>query len=191
MAQADPGTRSPGRLVIAYQTLGLEHLSAAWLVEGVDIDASIDQLRDDASAFANALMDSCPNTSFAHSWSIVDPDGVQLVSENFSSPIAGTRSASDTLAAHSVQYTVTGKGESGSVALKSGITRTSIFAGLFPTSGMFGKDFLIATDGILWDLVSFLRDNDRIGADKFGQKATYSSRGLIQINAYWQREFGL
>lgn len=191
MPQTDPIIRSPGRMVIEYQTLGTEHLSSAWLVNGVDIDASLDQLRDDAIAFANAIMDSCPNTSFAHGWHITDPDGVQLVSENFTDPIAGTRSTSDMLTANSMQLSVTGKGESGSVLVKAGVTRTSIFNGLLPVSGFAGKDFLIPSGGMLDDLLQFLRNNDRMGADKFGQKATYSSRGLIQINAYWQRELGL
>lgn len=191
MAQTDPGTRSPGRMVIGYQTTGIEHLAGAWLVAGVDIDVQLEALRTDAIDFATALMDSCPNTSFAHTWYIVDQDGVQLVSENFENAIAGTRSTSDTMASNAMQLSVTGKGESGSVLVKSGITRTSVFVGMIPLAGFGGKDFVIPADGLLWDLLTWIREADRVGADKFGQKASYSSRGLIQVNAYWQRDFGI
>ena len=191
MALTDPGTRSPGRMVIEYQTLGIEHLASAWLLEGVNIDASIDDLRGVAISFASALMDSCPNTSFAHTWNIVDPDGVNLFAENYDTSISGTHTSDGAITSQSVQVTVTGKGTPPTIGVAKGFTRTSIFTGLFNTTYELSKDFIIVADETCWDLVQLLRDNLFIGADKFGQKATYASRELVQINGHWQRNYGL
>jgi hypothetical protein len=66
-----------------------------------------------------------------------------------------------------------------------------MFTGLFSTVYELNKDFVIAADDTAWDLVQLLRDSLFIGADKFGQKATYASRALVQINGHWQRNYGL
>lgn len=192
MPLTDPGTRSPGRLVLGYQTSGIEHLAGAWLATGLDLDANVDNLRGDASSFGNALMDSCPNTSDAHTWYIVDPDGVTLFSENFAEIIIGTRVPTGTsFTSQSTEITVTGKGTPPVITGALGVTRTSCFIGFFTPEFMLNKDYLAVGDGIGWDLLQFLRESDRVGCDKFGQKATYSSRILLDINSHYEKVYGI
>lgn len=192
MPLTDPGTRSPGRLVIGYASAGLEHLAGAWITTGLDLDASVDTLRGDASSFASALMDSCPNTSYAHTWYIIDPSGITLFSENFPEVIPGVRTAGDgSFTSQSAMITATGKGTPPTITEALGVTRTSVFLGFFQPSFMLNKDFLVVADGVGWDLLQFLRENDRVGCDKFGQKATYSSRILVDINSHYETEYGI
>jgi len=191
MPLTDPGTRSPGRLVIGYQTLGIEHLAGAWLVAGVDPDASLSSLRTEATEFATVLMGSCANTSYAHSWYIMDADGVTMFAENFPAPIPGTHSADGALTSQSIEITYSGKGTPSTLAVKSGRTRTSVFTGLLAPTYELTKDFAIFPGGPEDDGVTFLRESELIGADKYGQKATYSSRMLVQINAHYQKDYGV
>jgi hypothetical protein len=192
MPLTDPGTRSPGRLVISYQVGTIEHLSGAWIIASLDLDASLSDLRGDASSMASAIMDSCPNTADAHTWSLVDPAGVTLFSENFADLIPGTRTpAEGSFTAQSAMITVTGKGTPPTITTALGVTRTSVFLGFFTPSFMLNKDYLAVGDGIGWDLLIFLRESDRVGCDRFGQKATYSSRVLLDINSHYEKNYGI
>lgn len=192
MPLTDPGTRSSGRLVIGYQVGAIQHLAGTWIVAGLDLDAGLSDLRGDASSMANAMMDSCSNTSGAYTWYLVDPTGVTLFSENFPEVISGTRTpAEGSFTAQSAMITVTGKGTPPEITTALGVTRTSLFLGFFTPSFMLDKDYLAVGDGIGWDLLIFLRESDRVGCDKFGQKATYSSRILLDINSHYEKNYGI
>lgn len=192
MPLTDPGTRSPGRLVIGYQSAGLEHLAGAWIIAGLDLDASLSDLRGDATTFAGAIMDSCPNTAYAHTWYIVNASGVTLFSENFPEVIPGVRVPGEgSFTSQSTMITATGKGTPPEITSALGVTRTSVFLSFFTPSFMLNKDFLAVGDGIGWDLLIFLRENDRVGCDRFGQKATYSSRILLDVNSHYEKNYGI
>lgn len=192
MSLTDPGTRSPGRLAIGYQTAAIEHRSACWGIHGLDLDSSLTLIRGDANVFATALMACCPNTSFAHTWYILNPDGVELYSENFEAAIVGSATPPDpSYTSQSIEITATGKGTPPLITTALGVTRTSVFTGYLAVAFELSKDFVVAPDGVGWTLLQFLRESVRWGCDRFGQKATYSTRMLVQINAHYQRQYGL
>lgn len=191
MPLPDPGTRSPGKLVVYYNTDGLEHQSSAWFKQPNDF-SDVASIRSEAEDFATALMAYCTTTSTAHDWAITDPTGVQLYTEPFGTPIDGqvALGGSD-IPAQSVSLSTIGKGVPPSIGNAFGNTRTFVFPGHYNTTSWAGT-ILTPTDAdYVSDLRDFLDGSLIVGADFFGQGAEYGLNYNVQVNAHYQKTQGI
>lgn len=191
MPQTDPGTRKPGRLVIRYAKGSIEHFMGANFQYPNDF-SNLSAIRDEAQLFAEAAASMCANTVSFTDWKIVDNDGAELYGEPLTTIVVGAlavdngrvTSESTTLAAH-------GKGAASDVGIKRGNTRTFVFTGYIRPSDWTDSQILPLTDGYDPSLIGFLNDSDLVGADFFGQKAVYQDNYDVQINAHYQKKYGL
>jgi hypothetical protein len=186
-----PSTTSPGALQLLYQVGALEHVTSANLVEGVDVGDLVN-IRAAAQTFGEILADILTDISFVSGWRIVDPSGVSLYEEAFGTAIVGNRAPDGSeVGAQSVTGTITGKGRP-AVGLAQGQTRTVVFLGSFsPENWGDAKEALDAGAVNFGPLRDFLTNNDYIGADQYGTKVTYHPYFLPQINAHYQKKYGL
>jgi len=191
MPLPDPGTRSPGKLRVLYTVNGREHQSSAWFKQPNDF-SDIPTIRSEAEDFANALMATCVVGSNAHDWEIVDPTGVQLYTEPFSAPIVGTITPSGSVGpADSVSLSTIGKGVPPTIGNAFGNTRTFVFTGFYDTADWGNSILTPADNGYTSDLRDFLDGSTVVGADFFGQGAEYGVNYNVQVNAHYQKKYGI
>jgi hypothetical protein len=176
---------------LIYTTGVLEHVTSANFLADV-VFTDLDPIRSQAEVWAGILADILTNTSFISSWRIVDPDGVSLYEEAFPAAISGVRSpGAAEVASQSCSMTLTGKGAP-AVGLAQGQTRTVTFLGTFDPVNW--ADFRHDVDDGVIDfgpLRQFLNENEFIGADHYGTKATYRNYMVPQLNAHYQKTYGL
>lgn len=192
MPLTDPGTRSSGKLVMMYVGLNaIEHLAGANLLSTADIE-DIAVQRVAANSFATALRTCLTNVSYIHSWRLTDPDGTVLYEEAFDPVITGNATApTGSIAAQSATITATGRGTSNVLANKRGSTRTVVFPSIFVPSLWLEKQIIPSGSEFGGTLITHLDSSNNHGADFYGQKATYKEYVLLQLNAHYQKEFGI
>jgi len=191
MPLPDPGTRSPGKLVIYYTAQGVEHQASAWFKESEDF-SDIAAIRVEAEAFAEALMDMSANSSAAHDWAILAPDGVTMYTEPFGSAITGAHAiGTGDVATQSFSLSAIGKGVPPTIGLGFGNTRTFIYPGYY-RPGDWGNALVTPiTTGYVAALRNYLDSSLKVGADFYGQGAEYGVNYNAQVNAHHQKEFGI
>lgn len=191
MPLPDPGTRSPGRLVIYYSSQGIEHQAGAWFKEGNDF-SDIASIRTEAEDFATALMAMCYTGANAHDWAILDPSGTQLYTEPFGVTINGAHTiAGGDTAVNSFSLSTIGKGVPPTIGLAFGNTRTFVYTGYMRVTDWHGPIVTPAMTGYVSDLRDYLDGSLIVGADFFGQGAEYGVNYNAQVNAHHQKEFGI
>jgi len=184
----DPGTRSPGRLVLLYNTFAHNHQAGAHFVTGTDLTA-ISAIRTEANAFAAAFKQVLSPDTNITGWRIVMPDGTTGYEELFSPAIPGTHSASGT---GYVSYSVTlsGLGVPTTVGGARGKTRVVAFTwNAFPPGGGV-KQYAVSGDTGLTALSNYLHSSLKVWADFYGQHAEPHSWATVQFNAHVQRTSG-
>jgi len=184
----DPGTRSPGKLVLVYTAAGRQHEAGVHLLNGVDLN-DITTLGTNAASLAAVVKAVLPAASTITAWRIKDPAGTRLYEAAFSPVIAGTHAASST-AWVSATLTITGKGVPVDITKATGQTRFVLY-----TSSAYGINpgvrFLNSnTDTALQALVDHFHSNLRYFADFYGQHAEPRATVQVQLNAYTQKRYG-
>lgn len=191
MPLPDPGTRSPGKLVVFYVAGGIEHQASAWFKQPNDFgDISI--IRTEAEDFSSALMDMSLTTSQAHDWAIVDPSGVRLYAEPFAIPLSGQVAADVGIQpSESVSLSSIGKGVPPTIGLAYGNTRTFLYPGYYRPADWDNPILIPGDGGYLPDLRDFLDNSLIVGADFFGQGAEFGLNYNVQVNAHYQKTRGI
>lgn len=188
----EPTTRSPGSLCLHYKTGALEHVTSAKFIDGVDFDTSIAAIRTEAGNFATALAPVCgPSVSF-NAWTIRDPDGVELYRESFSPPIVGTFDVTaGAVTAQSASLSWVGKGVGPTVGLKSGNCRVMVFPGWFTATDFQEAKVIAVVGNAFYPPLAYLNASLLVGADFYGDHAEWSTLVNTQINAHYQKRYGL
>lgn len=191
MPVTDPGTRSPGKIVLLYNNGLNDHLIGANFV-GEVFPSDISDIRTEAEAFAAVVAHLLLPSGFVNAWRVTDPVGGNLYEESFDPPVEGTTTPDpDLLISQSFSLTSTGKGQAPSFGVKKGNTRTVLFPGYYNPAN-WGETYIDASSDNYDDaIVDFLGDSTLIGADFYGQKATYKQLYLVQVNAHWQKNYGI
>lgn len=187
----DPGTRSPGRLFIAYNDRGLDHTCGVRLVAGTDIQGVTD-LRADAATFANALAAALPSNRTITGWGLRLSTGGPSYSEAFPDPIPGSHSQEGAyLDYYSATVSLAGRSAGTGVGAARGSSRIVLFAGnAFPMA--IGSTILTGTiPAALSSLAFVLGESTRLWADFYGQKVDWVGRVTVQFNAAIQKSKGL
>jgi len=185
-----PATLSPGALQILYTVGAIEHVTSANFTVDADY-TTVSAMRALANTFANHIADLLTSISFCTSWRIVNPAGVSLYEEAFPDPIVGDRTPSgDEKSAQSASGSLTGKGLP-EIGFAQGQTRTTVFLGAFDmVMWPDAHEELDAGNIDFGPLRQFLNENDQIGADFYGSKATYRAYWCPQFNAHFQNKYG-
>lgn len=184
----DPGTRSPGKLILWYLAFGNEHRVSVNYIAGTDIE-DITACRADATDFANALKVCMESNRSITAWGIQpagDPVGYR---EAFTTPIAGTHAASGA-GYNSWELTLSGNGVSLGVGSATGKTHVSWFPGAVLSNSGGTKQFAVSGDAGLTALSAWLHTNLRCFADYYGQHAEPKSYATCQFNAHVQKKLG-
>lgn len=186
-----PSTTSPGALQLLYLVGAIDHVAASNLVADVDI-TDIATLRSAAQSLADIIKAEVSNITSINSWRLLDPSGVSLYEEAFDSPRVGTRTpTSDEVSMQSASITLTGKGRP-PVGLAQGQTRFVWFPGFFDVVNWpNARAALTAGDIDLTDLRTHLNESDVIGADHYGVKADWRNYFVPQVNAHFQKKYGI
>lgn len=191
MTLPDPGTRSPGKLVIRYREGPREHSAGVWFKDPNDFSA-ISAIRGEAIALANALMDYSLTTSNAYAWEIRDPDGQQLYTEPFDPVISGVLSIdSEHIGSQSTSISTIGRGVGVTVGVAFGRTRTFVFPGWINVNSMNNPTLAVGGAGYDSGLRDFMDNSLIVGADFYGQGAEYNLEYNVQVNAHHQKKYGL
>lgn len=192
MPLTDPGTLSPGRLIIRYiQGSGIVHEAGAWFKQPNDF-GDIAGIRTEATAFATALMALCLSSATAISWRIVDPSGAELYSEPLSPTIQGALPVdANRLTSQSTSLSASGKAVPPTIGVAFGRTSTFVFPGFFRIAGWSETKLYPGDPDYISDLRDYLDGSLIVGADYFGQGAEYADEYNIQVNAHYQKQFGL
>jgi len=187
----DPGTRSPGHLVIFYNDRGVSHSCSVALVADVDL-GDIAQLRTNAADLAAEIAPCLPSNRTITGWGIRPAGGGSTYTESFPTPIAGSSGTdSGTQDFYSYTFTLMGRAAGTGVGGARGSTRLVLHV---------GNAHIIPVGGLIWigalplaeqNLVDFLAASTRMFADYFGQKADFTGRMTVQFNAHTQRTAGL
>lgn len=187
----DPGTRSPGSLVLFYNDRGYEHTCSVALVAGVDIDG-VAALRSDATTLAPLVAALLPSNREIVGWGIRPKPSGSSYREAFSSPIPGTHGTdSGTTDFFSYTWTINGRAAGTGVGAARGTTRMVLHVGNIHVVGAGDLIYTGATDAALDALVAQFAASTRYFADFYGQKADFTGRVTVQFNAHTQRVLGL
>jgi len=187
----DPGTRSPGRLFIAYNDRGLEHSCGVRLVAGTDIQGVTD-LRTDATDFANALAAALPVNRTITGWGLRLATGGPSYTEAFPDPIPGTHGFNASVPDYySATVTLDGRSAGTGVGAARGNSRIVLFTGNAYNMAV-GQTIMVGTvDPALVSLAFILGESTRLWADFYGQKIDWTGRVTLQFNAAIQKSKGL
>lgn len=191
MPLPDPGTRSPGRLIVRYQSPGITHEAGVWFKQPNDF-GDIATIRSEAIDFATALMSICNTLVTAISWRIVDPSGAELYTEPLSPTISGVVALdANRFISQSCSVSATGKAVPPTIGTAFGRTATFVFPGYFRITDWDDTKLYPGNADYVSDLRDFLDGSLIVGADFFGQGAEYAEEYNLQINAHFQKRFGI
>ncbi len=187
----DPGTRSPGALVLFYNDRGHEHSCSVALVAGVDING-VAALRADAVALAPLVAALFPSNRSITGWGIKPRPSGSTYREAFAEPIVGSHGTdSGTTDFFSYTWTLMGRSAGTGVGAARGTTRMVLHVGNIHVIGAGDLIYVGATDAALDALVAGLAASTRYFADFYGQKADFTGRVTVQFNAHTQKTLGL
>lgn len=183
-----PATTSPGFLVLKYQTQAVDHKLRFRYLAGVDpTDATV--IGPKALLMANFLATVMLSSSNVSGWISQNHDGVELITGIFSPAIVGGINPAGLTPSESFTYDIIGRGAPGG-GLAQGNTRVMWFPGFLPLNEL-AKDF-VTTPGDHWDLwVTALNADAVVGADQYGSKANYLRKVDCQVNAHFQKRYGI
>lgn len=187
-----PSTRSLGYVFMDYLTNGhiIPHRMRLRLVYPID-PSDLGTIGGEVILWANVIKAILPNTSSIVGWGTMRSDGTVLSVSAFPAPITGTHTAAvGARDVESLTITFTGRGLPVSSTECSGPTRSVAFVGIafWPTAGQ--KYYANGTDAALDAVENFLTGNSVLGADFYGQIASWRSRYPVQYNAHAQRRLG-
>jgi hypothetical protein len=185
-----PTTLSPGRLELLYVAGAVPHKVGSNFGETVD-PSDVATIRTEAVAFAPIVAGVLPNTCVINTWRITDPSGVTLYEENFTTPITGTLTlATDAVQSESASLSATGKGAP-AVGLKQGQTRFELFPNYLRTV-IWELPQIPASTLIGWTaLIAHLNTSTVIGCDFYGSPGTWRNYVTSQVNAHYQKKYGI
>lgn len=187
----DPGTRSPGALVLFYTDRGHEHSCSVALVDGVDING-VAALRADATTLAADVAGLLPNNREVTGWGIKPRPSGSSYREAFTTPYTGTHGTdSGTTDFFSYTWSIMGRAAGTGVGAARGSTRMVLHVGNIHVIGAGDLIYTGATDSALTALLADLAASTRYFADFYGQKADFTGRVTVQFNAHTQRVLGL
>jgi hypothetical protein len=187
----DPGTRSPGSLVLFYTDRGHDHSCSVALVAGVDING-VAALRTDATALASLVAALLPNNRSIVAWGIKPKPAGSSYREAFGTPFPGTHGTdSGTTDFFSFTWSIMGRAAGTGVGAARGSTRMVLHVGNIHVIGAGDLIYTGATDAALTALTAALSASTRFYADYYGQKADPTGRVTVQFNAHTQRTLGL
>lgn len=192
MACADPGTRSPGHLVLVYNDLtnGEIHKCSSRFLVGIDLGNTA-VLQAEADAWAGNVQHCIINNLQLTEWQAKNAAGVVVNGGPLTgAPLVGTHGI-NVNAQKWLSQTVDFEGKGRSVPpFCHGPSRFRIFiqGALIFTRGM--KYFSAATDASYLGLKNFMNASTVIGADYYGQKANFVDNLPVQFNASAQRRVG-
>lgn len=187
----DPGTRSPGSLVLFYDDRGIEHTCSVSLVDGVDINGVAD-LRTDATALAAVVAGVLPSNRTITGWGIKPKPTGSSYREAFATPIPGVHGTdSGTTDFFSYTWTIMGRSAGTGVGAARGGTRMVLYVGNIHVIAAGDLTYVGAADTALNALVANLSASTRYFADYYGQKADFTGHVTVQFNAHTQRVLGL
>src|SRR5664279_116112 len=191
MPLPEPTTRSAGKLSLLYNTGTINHSAGAHLIAGVEI-TGLAILRIEAEAMAVAAQhvlaqDVCQ----INGWRVSNADGATVYEESFAVPynglITGSAQRSD-----SASLGYVGKGQADTIGVKTGVTRTTFFPGIFMTNVMADAKLpTTGSDSLFGPFLTLLNGSTIVGADFYGQKASYRNYINTQVNAHYQKRYGL
>lgn len=185
-----PTTRSPGKLKLIYTAGALVHEVGTNFNETVDV-TDVATIRTEAEALAAVVGPAMPNTCVITSWKITDPTGVTLYEENFTSPITGSKGGlGDDTQSDSSSMALTGKGQP-EVGLKQGQTKFTIFPNYYNPNTWNVARQPITVFGPMGAIRDFLNTSTVTGADFYGSPASWRAYVDLQINAHYQKRYGI
>lgn len=186
-----PDTASPGALQLLYRVGAVDHVTSANILDDADF-SDIAAWRTEAMDFAEAAIIQLTNISTITAWRLVNTTGVSLYEEDFAVPYVGSRGMGPgEFAAESCSISLTGKGTP-PIGYEQGQTRTTIFVGTFdPVNWTQAKQVLDAGTVDFGVLRDYLVASTRVGADHYGTKATYRNYMCPQLNAHYQKKYGV
>lgn len=186
-----PSTVSPGRLVLLYTVGVLQHEIGTNLVAGTDL-TGVSAFRTAAQAFRDIIKDQLTSISYVQGWKVTDLAGTTLYEEDFPEIATGVRvPLNEEVASQATTLTLTGKGRP-PIGQAQGQTKVVFFPGTFDTLNW--RDNRAATDAGAIDmgnLREWLVNEDLVGADHYGVKATWHDYMVIQVNSHYQKKYGL
>jgi len=200
MPLAPPGSISPGKLVVYYQTLtGVQHTAAVRLVEG-GMPATQSAAELLAVEFAaDMLAPAMPAATYtAVKWAFfrffeVDNSWAEVWNGPFLEPVDGFAGPYPGEDFESVTMTIGGHGVPPDADTLWGLTRLTLYTGPGYEIPPAQNRIPITTAGYtqLATLAAALSAHDTLFADIYGQKAVANDYLTPQANAHWQRVRGL
>lgn len=185
-----PGTLSPGKLKLLYDDGTLFHEVGSNFAHGQDI-TDVPTIRTEAIAIAGLLGPCLTNTNTVRSWKIVNPSGVTLYEEALVTPVVGsTTGFADDILSQSASVALTGKGAP-PVGFKQGQTKFTVFCGYYSPGHWTLPTQPVATMPGFTALRNHLNSSTVVGCDFFGQSATWRTTADLQINAHFQKRWGI
>lgn len=184
-----PATISPGKLNLSYVAGALRHNLSSYIIEGVAIDDA-SAMRTEAEAMANAWATMMGDTCTIESWRITNLDGVTLHEEALTTPVTGLLVLLPSQSSQSASFSLTGKGNP-AFGLKQGQTRTEVFPGVYNDPVFQEPQFPIGPSGLGHIVLNYMNLSNVIGADRYGSKAIYRPYLDTQINAHYQKRYGI
>jgi hypothetical protein len=185
-----PATTSPGKLKLLYTSGVLQHEVGTNFGDSVDLTV-IPPIRTEATALANVVKAVIPNTCTIDAWKITDPAGVTLYEEVFSPAITGTFTpAVGAVQSESASIAANGKGAP-AVGFRAGQIKYTIFPNWFSPSYWEGPHVLPALITGWQALIDFLNASTLTGCDFYGSPGQWRSYLDTQINAHYQKRYGL
>lgn len=193
MACTDPGTRSPGRLVLHYQlgTSGQRHTIGWHFIAGVDI-TNIALLQIEADRLAGLLGPCVPNTIVLTDWSIQRPDGSTYYTAPLAVAVTGTHSVPGNMQQwHSTTVAFVGTGNQAGPGICNGkiIARLHTYGALnFPPGS---KTFDCNSDGPYRHFITDgLNASTYLPADFYGGQGDIIMSAPVQWNSATQKRDG-
>ena len=185
-----PTTRSPGKLVILYRNTLLTHQMAVNYTSAVDM-TDLASHRTRAASLATVLQPVLPTTETIYAWRILDPNGVRLYEEAFTTAFVGTHvAATGNTAAYSLSLTIPCNGTPTPITAGSGNTLVRFFTRTAYTPVPGSKYLATPFDTAMLNLIALLAGSAPYPADFYGQKAIPVGVVAVQYNAAVQKRWG-
>lgn len=184
-----PVTRSPGFIGLLYNANGIEHKVGVRILAGVDI-TSLTAMRAAATELADAFATILPDVSFIHDWILQDPTRVELFREPFSPVKSGTLNYGATVASESASLDVPGRGQP-AIGLAQGNTRFEFFPGVLVAATWQNKTYNVSGVPEFVAFNATLTGSTVYWADFYGSKANAGANWNTQVNAHYQKKYGL
>jgi hypothetical protein len=185
-----PTTLSPGKLELLYTAGLLPHKVGTNFNETVTI-TDVSTIRTEAIALAAVVGPCVPSTVVINSWRITNPSGVSLYEEAFATPIVGSYTLpTDAIQSESATFSLTGKGAP-DVGLKQGQIRYELFGNYYDPLIWTYPTAAVSTHTGLAALRTFLNSSTVTGCDFYGSPGVWRNYYTTQINAHYQKKYGI